>query len=108
MSSGAILPVEFLTSSVLLLTVDSPGAEKTFVVSTSTDFNADRLRRLLGLAQEITQDLPAKTLILFPDYQRLSHENTVREVKAAFSDRDFVRRVSVASYRSDFRSLSDA
>lgn len=107
-SSGQILPVEYLTSGVLLLTLNPKDADKSFVVSSRDNFSADRLRRLIGLAHEITQDLPSRTMILFPDYTRLDHEQAVREVKQGFTDRTFVTSVSIGTYRGDFRNIVDA
>ncbi len=104
-SFGKVLPVEYITSPILLLTLkaDSDG-RKTFVVSSRDGFSNERLRRLMGLAKEITQDLHARTLLLFPDYNELAHESMAREVMASFSDTDFIKNSSISTYRGDFRN----
>ena len=66
-SSGKMLPVEFINSSVQLLKITSTNGNKIFIISVIEDFHIDHLKRLLGLAQVMTSDLAAETLIIFPN-----------------------------------------
>lgn len=106
-SSGKILPVEFINSNVLLLTLTSRDNNKTFVIATTDDFQRDHLKRLIGLSHEITSNLVSDTLILFPDFDRIRHENQVSEAKSSFKEKRFTEKVRVSSYRTDFRNINN-
>jgi hypothetical protein len=105
-SSGKILPIEFINSNVLLLKL-SRNNSQTFVVSVTDEFDRDHLKRLIGLAYEITQDFAQDTLILFPNFDAMLHENLVSEAKSSFRDKRFTEKVRVSSYRTDFRNISN-
>lgn len=103
--SGKILPVEFVNSPVLPLKIKNQDQTRTIVVAGSENFNRDHLKRLIGLAADITSDFATDTLILFPDFDPLHHENMVNEAKSGFRDRDFTQNVRVSSFRADFRNI---
>jgi hypothetical protein len=106
-SSGKILPVEFVNAGVLPLKLTNQDSSKTFVVAITDDFNKDHLKRLMGLAFDITSDFAKDTLILFPNYDRILHENQVSEAKSSFRDKKFMENVRVSSYRTDFRNMAN-
>lgn len=110
-SSGVSLPVEYINSSVLLFRVEnkynSNGRSTILIISTIERFDSSNLKRLLGLAQEISQDWAASILILFPDYNKLEHENDVLDAKSGFINKSFTSSVKVSSIHGDFRSLID-
>jgi hypothetical protein len=58
----------------------------------------------MGLAKSIGTNLQAKTLICFPDYDKLVHDNVVASIKGSFEDKNFTDNVTVSNYNSDFRS----
>lgn len=103
--SGKILPVEFINSPVLSLKIKNQDQTKTVVVAVSENFNRDHLKRLIGLAAGFTSGWARDTLILFPDFDPLHHENMVSEAKSGFRDRDFTQNVRVSSFRRDFRNV---
>lgn len=70
------------------------------------DFSRDCLKRVMGLSYEITQDFAKDTLILFPDFNRLEHENQISEAKSGFKDKRFTENVTISSYRPDFRTVA--
>jgi hypothetical protein len=106
-SSGKVLPVEFINSGVLPLKLSNKDGSKTFVVAVTDDFHKDHLKRLIGLSLEITSDFAKDTLILFPNFDRIHHENQVNEAKSSFRDKKFTENVRVFSYRTDFRNTSN-
>ncbi|WP_075187525.1 GapS4a family protein [Teredinibacter haidensis] len=106
-SSGEFLPVEYINSSVLVFKVTDESEKKTLIISCINEFDNSSLRRLIGLAQEISQDLTASIVILFPDYNKLHHENYVSDAKAGFRNKSFTNTIKVSSFRSDFRGLAD-
>lgn len=105
--SGKILPVEMINANVLLLKLNNKDDSTTFVISASEDFHRDHLKRLIGLSCEITSDFAKDTLILFPNFDRIHHENQVNEAKSSFRSRGFTDKVRVSSYRTDFRNISN-
>jgi hypothetical protein len=107
-SSGKILPVEFINSNILpLKLINKKDKSKTFVLSVTDNFHRDYLKRLIGLAHEMTADFVNDTLILFPDFNQLLHENQVNEAKSSFKDQRFTESVRVFSYRLDFRNIGN-
>lgn len=106
--SGSILPVEYINSSVLLFkVVGDSNQSKTLVISSIDSFTASSLKRLIGLAHEISQDWTSSILILFPDYDHLNHQNEVSDAKSGFTNQSFVNSVKIASLNTDFRSLAN-
>lgn len=106
--SGLVLPVEYISSSVLLFkVVDSKNDSKMLVISSVDNFNTSDLKRLIGLAHDISQDWNASTLILFPDYDTLHHKNDVNDAKSGFKNQSFVGSLRVASFRNDFRDMTN-
>lgn len=106
--SGLVLPVEYINSSVLLFkVVESDSQSKILVISSIDKFTGSNLKRLIGLAHEISQDWNSSTLILFPDYDSLHHKNEVNDAKSGFANQSFVNSVKVASFNADFRSMAN-
>ena len=66
-------------------------------------FCKDYLRRLIGLAQEITSDWAANILIAFPNFNMLEDEETVVSCKADFEDSSFTDKITIVTYAQDFR-----
>jgi len=103
-NSGSVLPVEYINTSVLPLRVQNRGGGTSLVLSVIDLFEKDHLKRLMGLAQEISANFAAKTIIAFPDFDKLRHGNDVQTAKSAFDDKKFTDRVEVISFNADFRS----
>ena len=107
-TAGSILPVEYINSSIIPFKVTDTDGSKILVLSSVDEFHIDRLKKLIGLAQDISQDLTTSTIILFPDYNDLNHGNDVQASKIGFKDKDFTKTISVSSYKSDFRGINNA
>lgn len=99
---GRVMPVEYLNANVIPLIVDN-NLESRLLLTTSEPFCENYLRRLIGVAQEITNTLTASVVIAFSDYNKFEHEEIVRKVKLDFEDESFLRKVSVTTYKPDFR-----
>jgi hypothetical protein len=104
-TSGEILPVEFLNSGILPLKLINSDGSKTGAISLIENFSIESLKRLMGLACAVTSDFATETLILFPDYDRLIHENHVSEAKSSFRNKKFTETVRVLSYQTNFRNI---
>src|ERR1051325_1395216 len=104
---GAFLPVEFVNSSVLAFRIaDDTSKQRTLVVSTLDPFSESGLKRLMGLAQSLSQGWSSKVVVAFPDYDRLHHENAVQSARSCFSNASFADSAEVHCYDRDFRTLN--
>ena len=104
--NGPILPVEFINANVLPLRIAVSKTEAIVLMLFLIDeFSEENLRRLIGLAQKLSGNWASKTILCFPDFFPLQHENIVQRVKASFSDKKTTRNLEVSSYSSDFRNL---
>lgn len=106
-NAGVVLPAEFVNSPILPIRVIKADGGKILVLCCIEEFHPDRLRRLIGLAQNLTQDFAKEAVILFPHYDQLLHDNQVKEAKAGFDDKGFTESVRVGAFRSDFRDIQE-
>lgn len=106
-SSGKVLPVEFINSPIIPFQVHSSEGRKVLVLTCIESFHQDRVRRLIGLAQDITNDFAAETVLAFPDYDELHHGNLVKEAKTGFENKRFTDTVKVTSFRNGLRGVGD-
>ena len=100
--SGTILPFEYLNSDVLPMVINQNNQNKLLLL-VKDKFCKGYLRRLIGLAQEITSDWAANIIIAFPDFNQFEDEKTVMSCKADFEDSDFIDKIIVITYAPDFR-----
>ncbi len=98
--TGAILPVEYLNSSIIPFKLVKTNNEKeSYLMLASIDsFDRDTFMRLMGLAKDISTNLSGSIIIGFPDYNYLLHETIVRQTKQGFNDIEFTKTVSVINY----------
>lgn len=66
-------------------------------------FCKEYLRRLIGLAQEITSDWAANIVIAFPNFNKFEDEEIVKSCKADFEDSSFTGKITVITYAPNFR-----
>lgn len=105
---GKVCPLEFLTSPLipLIIRAESEHDQDIFCLSSIEGFAQDSLRRLIQAAKEYTQDMSCKLLFLFPNYVESNHGDAVKRAATGFES-DIHSRITVASYRPDYRSLND-
>ncbi len=105
---GKTCPLEFLTSPLipLIIKAESENDQDIFCLSSIEDFAQDSLRRLIQAAKEYTQDMSCKLLFLFPNYVELSHGDAVKKAATGFEN-SIHNRITVRSYRPDYRSLNN-
>ena len=104
LTSGNILPVDFINSGILLIKLIHPDNTNTLVISVIDKFDKKNCKRLMGLALNVAQGFANNSLILFADYNPLMHNNQVNEVKSSFVDSRFATSVIVSSFHDDFRN----
>ena len=100
--SGTILPFEYLNSDVLPMAINQNNQNKLLLL-VKDKFCKEYLRRLIGLAQEITSDWAANIIIAFPDFNKFEDEEAVVSCKADFEDSNFIDKITVITYAPDFR-----
>jgi hypothetical protein len=107
LSDGPLMPVEYTNSSVLpLKIVDKASPKRILMLSTLEPFSEAGLKRLMGLAQQLSQGWCSKVVLAFRDFSHLEHGNVVQAAKSCFSDAKFTEGVEVQCYDRDFRSLA--
>lgn len=100
--SGSVLPFEYLNSDVLPMAINQNNQNKLLLL-VKDKFCKEYLRRLIGLAQEITSDWAANIVIAFPNFNKFEDEETVVSCKAEFEDSSFTDKITVVTYAPDFR-----
>jgi hypothetical protein len=104
---GTFLPVEHINSSVLAFRIaDHSSSERTLLLSTIESFSEVGLKRLMGLAQSISQDWCSRVILAFPDFDKLHHGNIVQSAKGCFSNATFTNGAEVHCYEDDFRTTN--
>lgn len=102
---GKAFPVEYLTADTIPFRIIKNDTENViFCLSTRDNFSENSLNRLLYLAGDVSQEFTSDFTLLFPDYDALKHESTVKKAKRAhgkFTD----KKITVISYGNDFRNL---
>jgi hypothetical protein len=102
-----VLPVEYVNSAVLALgLVDKGSTRRSLMLSTLEPFSEAGLKRLMGLAQHLSQGWCNRVVITFSDFDQLHHANAVQATKGCFSDTRFSDGVEVHGYDDDFRTLN--
>jgi hypothetical protein len=103
---GEILPVEFINASILPLRIENRETKKTTLALFSIDsFNLNDLKRLIGLAQDISKSWSSNVLIAFPDFNSLTHMNDIRTAKSSFENAKIISNLEITSFNDNFKSL---
>lgn len=101
-NTGSILPVEYLNSSIIPIKLMKKSNEKeiALLLASIDNFEAADLKRLMGLAKDISSNWVGDVIIAFPDYNELLHKNIVAESKQGFQDNEFTKTVTVENYKN--------
>jgi hypothetical protein len=105
--SGPVLPVQYINSNVLPFKIIDANKTQSLLLCLNDNFSEDYLRRFIGLAQNLTQKWPHHVILAFPDYRESENKEVVSFVKSEFSDKDFVDRIKVKSFKQDIRTLEE-
>lgn len=99
-NSGVLLPIEFISSPILPFKTTENNVITLSIVA-SESFNKNNLRRIIGLSQELSTNLPNQILLAFPDYDELEHLNDFNIVKNEFSNNSFTSKIHIANYNNN-------
>jgi hypothetical protein len=102
--NGNILPFQYLGSNILPLRAQMINNEVTFVLCTKENFEENELIKLMGLAKNIGANLQTNTILAFPDYNRLQHEQIINNTKQIFEEASFTTRLTIENYNNNFRN----
>ncbi|GAB2553950.1 hypothetical protein GCM10027190_00470 [Spirosoma areae] len=100
--SGGLLPIDYLTSDVLLFKVLD---KKVLIICVNERFEKDNFKRIVGLSQNLTSGWCQKIVIAFPDYQLVHHKEIKQSVLINFSDNEFASMIEVKNFSETFFSL---
>lgn len=103
---GTVMPVEYLTADILPFRLIND-KDTIFGISTNDDFSEENLNSLLAYASDISLDFTNQLIILFPDYNKLSHNLICEKIIGKFNRRTHKTIVKILSFQSDFWSLGD-
>lgn len=102
--SGPIMPVQYFASNILPLKVETDSQNNILVLFSRENFEQNELIKLIGLAKNITANFSSHTIIAFPDFNRLQHEQLVQRSLQNFTDSYTMNTLSVENYNSNFRN----
>lgn len=104
---GSILPIEYLTSSIIPIRIQHKDNHKEIclLLFTLDNFDKDDFKQLVGLAQELTGSWASKSYICFPDYDNLMNQEDVRIIKSHFSIDSFTKSVYVLNYNKPYQNI---
>lgn len=102
--NGGIMPIQYLGSNILPMRVQESSDKNTLVLVSREKFEDEELVKLIGLAKNITANYQSNTVIAFPDYNRLQHEQLVDNAKLLVEEASFTNTLSVENYNPNFRN----
>jgi hypothetical protein len=102
--NGTIMPVQYLASNILPIRVQTDSDKSSLILCSRENFEEEELIKLIGLAKNITANYQANTIIAFPDYNRLEHEQLVDSAKLIIEESSFTNSLSVENFNTNFRN----
>lgn len=102
--NGTIMPVQYLSSNILPLRVQTDNDKNTLILCSRENFEQNELIKLIGLAKNIAANFQANTIIAFPDYNKLQHEQLVDSAKQIFEEASFTNALTVENFNPNFRN----
>ena len=102
--NGSIMPIQYLASNILPIKVQTDTDKNTFILCSRECFEEEELIKLIGLAKNITANYQSNTVIAFPDYNRLKHEQLVNSAKLIVEESFFTNTLSVENFNTNFRN----
>lgn len=102
--NGLTMPVQYLSSSILPLKVQTETDKNTLILCSQENFEQNELIKLIGLAKNIAGNFQSNTIIAFPDYNRLQHEQIVSSAKQTFEETSFTNALIVENFNPNFRN----
>lgn len=105
LSFGKELPLQYISSNIIPIRLIK-NDNIILVIGTRDDFDKNDLLRLIALSKEFNHlEATSKTLISFPDYNKLKHQDMVKSVLAQIDNLPFKNQIEVIKHDFDFRNI---
>lgn len=102
--NGEVMPVQYLASNILPLKIQIENDKNALILCSREKFERDELVKLIGLAKNITANYQSRTIIAFPDYDRVFHEQIVDNAIRTFEENIIADTFAVSNYNQNFRN----
>ncbi|GHS95108.1 hypothetical protein FACS1894207_4240 [Bacteroidia bacterium] len=102
--NGTIMPIQYLASNIIPIKIELDTEKNVLILCSRENFEEEELIKLMGLAKNITANYQSSTIIAFPDYNRLQHEQIVGKVKQIFEESAFANSLLIENFNSNFRN----
>jgi hypothetical protein len=102
--NGSIMPIQYLASNILPIRVQTDSDKSALILCSRENFEEEELIKLIGLAKNITANYQSNTIIAFPDFNRLQHEQLVSHAKLIVEESSFTNTLSVENFNPNFRN----
>lgn len=105
--SGNILPIEMLNSDIQVFKLEKE-KEIILAIVVKDNFDVESLKRILGLAHRITNNLTSNVQIFFPqlEHERQDNINLISRIKNQFKDKEFINTTYVYGYDLGFKGTN--
>lgn len=105
--NGNVLPIEMLSSDIQVFKLEKD-KEIILAIILKDEFNKDILKRILGLAHRISNNLTSNVQIFFPSFEHANQENTniVNVVKSQFKEKEFINTTIISGYDLGFKNIN--
>ncbi|CAC9602312.1 hypothetical protein [uncultured Gammaproteobacteria bacterium] len=102
--NGKSLPIEMLSSNIQVFKLVKR-KEIILAIVLKDKFHADDLKRILGLAHRISNNLTSNVQIFFPlfEHEKQENINSVNRIKNQFKERDFISATHIFGYDIGFK-----
>ncbi len=102
---GKELPIELVNSSIIPFRIIVENDRKILVLVLNELFDEDSLKRLMGLAQNLTSGWCNKIILAFPDFRSKDHNLIKDNVMLKFRENNFADMVEIRSFRNSFKQF---
>jgi hypothetical protein len=102
--NGIIMPIQYFASNIIPLKVEVDTDKNVLILCSRENFEEKELIKLIGLSKNITANYQSHTVIAFPDYNRLQHEQIVNNTKLIFEELSFTNSLYIENFNSNFRN----
>jgi hypothetical protein len=104
-SFGKRLPLQLICSNIIPIRIKK-GNEILLLIGVRDEFDEFDLLKLIGLSKEFNHlEATTKTIISFPDYNKLKHQETVKKILSQIENLKYSDQIEVVKHDFDYRNL---
>jgi len=107
-TNGNFLPIEMLNSDIQIFKLQKD-KEIILVFVIKDEFHEDSLKRILGLAHRVSNNLASNIQIFFPffEHHRQENKNKINKVKNQFKEKSFINTTNIYGYDIGFKDVDE-